>query len=1064
MTGNASVAPHGSIGGGDEPNTDILENHLNNQEHLKQENENTVPEEGELPSDPEKHEDNDLNVNASVGSHPSGTSDQQQNDSSVSSEQSQPDIDTTTSSAHRHSVTPTDKHIEDEHVNLREESKKPLGLMAKGDDASGELHHAVPLQHEHRADDREVNSNGGNNIDETYTTVSPPPSHPRRIPQAEIQSDEQLTDNVATDEKSATVLAPTEQKENLSSLSASQDNLLSETVGAESDIYNITDASPDVPPLPPVHENKMDNDEPSTVDEHVPVLEPLFDEGNTATEVPPVEELVHHHQPVSDDNRHEQLHREDEDVTTPKPHDNSQYHHHPPVTQVPEEIVTPSTPSTLDTSTTFSDVEDKATTVNSDSQFYHHPTTQPPEIHAEESETQLPPLESAATTTPSSDSARKHGMLNRFRQHNHEFQTTEKPPIEDIPPERLHHSREHVEDIPVSAIDALAQQTQSESDHTVSSQHDSHDHISDSHHENEHQHQRSSENHTHYLLDDILEHYLDILPLSVKVFLMSQPFGLSLSTTLMATLIPFVVFFWMSVSAVLSALFGTPRVAAKVDIDYVRNLEGKFFSMEKEFKELKKMEGELASGGGPGSAELQAEVERLKTDLSTATQRLNQVVTQQEATKSENDSKIQAAETEIDRLTRGLFVAEDKVGELKETLDRKDAEETALHQQLGDLQEELDSKTRELQSVVENSEQLSNQIVSAREEIDKMTEQYNALQNYCSERVKEYEALYQSFTELEAFQNSENGDQDKEELLAKLMESSKVQAELETAKAELSRVQDELLTVKCGQNEIEDKIASIRDENAKLKQSETQAMQEKKEAETSLKVLTEYFTNRELELQKRIGEESVWRHHGENQTDNLQKRIASLEAENISFKEQAEYFKNELHTVELSHKAAIAKEEKKVFDSWTAARSFERELKEANAENATLRQQLTNAVAKGGSGNAPSFIPPPPGLIPPMPPPHLLNGPPPPWALRPPSDRSSQGASSPRGADSSMLQSSSSEVMNTSMASMSQTSPRRMGFLPPGQGPPMPPMGRGGPFPPPPHNHSGGPGQPGYDF
>ncbi|XP_013781368.1 leucine-rich repeat extensin-like protein 3 [Limulus polyphemus] len=119
------------------------------------------------------------------------------------------------------------------------------------------------------------------------------------------------------------------------------------------------------------------------------------------------------------------------------------------------------------------------------------------------------------------------------------------------------------------------------------------------------------------------------------------------------------------------------------------------------------------------------------------------------------------------------------------------------------------------------------------------------------------------------------------------------------------------------------------------------ALQDKTEAQTKLDVLTSYFKEKEMQLQRELGAQEVMRQRKEKDASSAERHVALIEQENSSYKAQLATMKQEMDETNRNFKNQIAAEEKKAHDNWIAARAAERKLEEAKQEAASLRQRLT---------------------------------------------------------------------------------------------------------------------------
>ncbi|XP_058984711.1 transport and Golgi organization protein 1 [Musca domestica] len=195
----------------------------------------------------------------------------------------------------------------------------------------------------------------------------------------------------------------------------------------------------------------------------------------------------------------------------------------------------------------------------------------------------------------------------------------------------------------------------------------------------------------------------------------------------------------------------------------------------------------------------------------------------------------------------------------------------------------------------------------------------------------------------------------------------------------------------------------------KLKQDFNQSEKDKLEAQTRLEVLSNYFKEKETQLQKELSlKETMWLQQ-QGETSTTVERLTAMQEEIQSLKSQNDALRAEIEAQVAAHKAQTGTLENRAHETWLAARQSDRRYEEARAEATALRRKLTalaggnvneaNKPSAGPAGlgddlaNAPSPIhmespgspmlgrmPPPPFLPPPFmgPPPPFMGMPPPP--------------------------------------------------------------------------------------
>nr|XP_036229829.1 transport and Golgi organization protein 1 isoform X1 [Bactrocera oleae]XP_036229835.1 transport and Golgi organization protein 1 isoform X1 [Bactrocera oleae] len=247
-----------------------------------------------------------------------------------------------------------------------------------------------------------------------------------------------------------------------------------------------------------------------------------------------------------------------------------------------------------------------------------------------------------------------------------------------------------------------------------------------------------------------------------------------------------------------------------------------------------------------------------------------------------------------------------------------------------------------------------------------------------------------------------------------VIDVANVRAELLDVQKRYAALKDRLDTETDAKKLFEQQLQLSNNENEKLKHDFHQSEKDKLEAQTRLEVLSNYFKEKETQLQKELSlKEAMWlKQQGE--TTSTVDRVTTMQQEIQALKSQNDALRAEIEAQLAAHKAQTGTLENRAHETWLAARQSERRYEEARAEATALRRKLTSLaggatgeanfekMAAGELNNANSPIhmespgspllgrlPPPPFLPPPFmgPPPPFMGMPPPfvpPGEMRPP--------------------------------------------------------------------------------
>ncbi|KAG8199959.1 hypothetical protein JTE90_006204 [Oedothorax gibbosus] len=295
---------------------------------------------------------------------------------------------------------------------------------------------------------------------------------------------------------------------------------------------------------------------------------------------------------------------------------------------------------------------------------------------------------------------------------------------------------------------------------------------------------------------------------------------------------------------------------------------------------------------------------------------------------------------------------EDELNELSDQLKEKDIQITLLQAEVQkfkqsneDFEEKLSQLQKNCNQLLKEAEVWNLRVNELNSKLSEETSSKEELQNNLELKDEEIKSLTNLVQTFKAFEEIESTNEDEkksnEEKLKCLMDSSNVLIKLGKQEDENKLLSDKLVAEKDKILEMEVELLESKSEIDKLKVTYNQALQDKAEATTKLEVLTNYFKDKELLLQKQLGAQEAFRERREKDADSAERQIVLIEQENASYKYQVASMKQEMEETERNLKSQIAAQEKKAHENWIAARAAERKLEDMKQETTQLRQRLT---------------------------------------------------------------------------------------------------------------------------
>lgn len=361
----------------------------------------------------------------------------------------------------------------------------------------------------------------------------------------------------------------------------------------------------------------------------------------------------------------------------------------------------------------------------------------------------------------------------------------------------------------------------------------------------------------------------------------------------------------------------------------VQLLEEQVQTLEKELEnstevglELNRMLSEVLNSENAGQT-LMLNIEELQTQLA-----------EQQNIVSNMKEVLSLKETENHELNLELDIANNKVLDLQNELDKLLLNIIKLEEAKESLEKNAESSKIQLKETINS---LTNQLDDNRKEytenIEELNSKLSTLEHNLQLKTKEYEGLKNSMQQIKDMKNANT--------LESLLEVNSIKAELEQLKSECQGHCDKLRREKESNAILKKEVMSAEEDIDILKNKFNETDKTKLELETKLQVLTNYFKEREEQLQMELTKyENMWSAK-KGEATSTSERIKYLQSEVQNYKSQNETLKQEIVSQEVELKGQISVLEKKVHENWVSARQAERRLEELKQEAAQLRNRLT---------------------------------------------------------------------------------------------------------------------------
>lgn len=336
-------------------------------------------------------------------------------------------------------------------------------------------------------------------------------------------------------------------------------------------------------------------------------------------------------------------------------------------------------------------------------------------------------------------------------------------------------------------------------------------------------------------------------------------------------------------------------------------------------------------------AELEDQVAMLEKDLESATEAGLELEKMLREVLSSNNEVNPLAQSVEDLQTR-LNAQQAANESLTNALNLKTQENESLSTELAFIKKKYEEFEVEFTRVTENLKLEINSKNNAEQTlIDKVQQLEIRLKEISIEKatlekeLKGKEVEIKDLVDVINRLNSNNLDLDK------LYDVSHIKAEAKTLFEERNELKIRLAEIEGVHNLLEEHVKVVKEEMATLTEQCKIAEKEKKDAETRLEVLTNFFEEKEAQRQK---EEAIWLQQ-QGEVVSTVERIQTMQNEIQNYKQQVEVLKREILDQEREYKNQISLLETKAHEQWVVARQVERRLEESKVEAGQLRNRLT---------------------------------------------------------------------------------------------------------------------------
>lgn len=356
---------------------------------------------------------------------------------------------------------------------------------------------------------------------------------------------------------------------------------------------------------------------------------------------------------------------------------------------------------------------------------------------------------------------------------------------------------------------------------------------------------------------------------------------------------------------------------------------------------IQTMQSELVAARGD-CCRLQEAVERLQEQVDTQRRRMSDLQAVSDAATLENRELSSTLQTEMETVrnleaelrqnTTRLSHSEAVIGDLQVQLNDRDDSIEGLRNGNARLLGESKTRADGLEILQRQIDAYEIQVKEMADSLDSKSGEVDSLRN-CVSKLRRVTR--------EGVKDDEMSTEDVNDVWRSLLDISALKSEM----AGVLKERDEFAAKLSSANEAKMNAQALSQQAVEeveiLRRQFDDANRKRDEAVTKLEILSGYFKDKELKLQRELGAQEVVRQQNQENVASVHVKMNSLEQEVQLYRSQMAGLKNEIESQERSYKNQISNQEKKAHENWLAARSAERRLEECKREAASLRNKLT---------------------------------------------------------------------------------------------------------------------------
>uniref|UniRef100_A0A4W3GI50 Cutaneous T-cell lymphoma-associated antigen 5 n=1 Tax=Callorhinchus milii TaxID=7868 RepID=A0A4W3GI50_CALMI len=192
-------------------------------------------------------------------------------------------------------------------------------------------------------------------------------------------------------------------------------------------------------------------------------------------------------------------------------------------------------------------------------------------------------------------------------------------------------------------------------------------------------------------------------------------------------------------------------------------------------------------------------------------------------------------------------------------------------------------------------------------------------------------------------QSAEITEEEQKQKIEKLIFVAKLNASLKSVEEERNHIHSRLSDEIKAKQELTERIEKLQLEQSSVQSEKSHFQGDHKTLQQKLKLMTEMYHEKEMELQRKVTLEENQRVQKEEKLSEADQKFSQAAEELSCYRQRSKDLEEELVKTIQCYKNQIASHEKKAHDNWLSAREADREHGNIKRENIHLRQKITEA-------------------------------------------------------------------------------------------------------------------------